>query len=305
MSLLDKIDRFADGVAAAVSDPAHRRPVKVVVYVLLASVVIGIPYSLIRHVYTSGFHVVSVEREERVGLKVAEEMERKMTVLPGDDSTALYVTDIGRRIAGQNNPWEANFRFRVIKDERMINAFALPGGKIYITTGLLNKLDNEAELASVLAHEVAHVSKRHYARNMGRQMLMSWVKKFLGGTDRTMLEAGSFLTTNISFLKMRQEDEFEADYQGTLYIYELDYDPAASATLQKKLLDMEKRMPDFVRALAMTHPPSRERLEAMINLKETLPEKEGLTLGSKRYSETIKPETQFRSPQDWYRDRLF
>lgn len=305
MSLLDKIDRFADGVAAAVSDPAHRRPVKVVVYVLLIAIVIGIPYSLIKHVYTSGFHVVSVEREKRVGLKIAEEMERKMTVLPGDDLTALYVTDIGRRIAGQNNPWGANFRFRVIQDQRTINAFALPGGKIYITTGLLNRLDNEAELASVLAHEVAHVSKRHYARNMGRQMLMSWVKKFLGGTDHTMLEAGSFLTTSISFLKMRQEDEFEADYQGTLYIYELDYDPAASATLQKKLLDMEKRLPDFVRVLALTHPPSRERLEAMITLKETLPEKEGLTLGSKRYTETIKPEGQIRSEQDWYQQQLF
>ena len=151
----------------------------------------------------------------------------------------------------------------------------------------LNKLDNEAELAAVLAHEVAHVSQRHYARNMGRQMLMSWVKKFLGSTDRAILDAGSFLTTNVAFLRMRQEDEFEADYYGTLYIYELDYDPSAAVTLSEKLLKLEREMPDYVKVLAMTHPPSRERVEAMRQLKESLVEKEGLTLGEKRYRKEI------------------
>jgi len=154
---------------------------------------------------------------------------------------------------------------------------------------MLNRLDNEAELAAVLAHEVAHVSQRHYARNLGRQMLVSWVKKFLGGTDQTILEAGSFLTTSVAFLRMRQEDELESDYYGTLYIYDLDYDPSAAVTLTQKLLEIEREMPDLVKALAMTHPPSRERVEAVIDLKGTLPEKDGLTLGERRYKEIIDP----------------
>jgi predicted Zn-dependent protease len=289
MNLLKKIDRVADAIASVLVGPAYRRPVKVAVCIAIAAVTIWIPYSILRHIHASGFHAVSVEREIRVGREAARQLEKETTVLDPYDPVAAYVSEVGRRIALQNNPWKADFGFGVIRDPSMVNAFAFPGGRIYITTSMLKKLDNEAELAAVLAHEVAHVSRRHYARNMGRQMLMSWVKKFLGGTDRTMLEAGSFLTTNITLLRMRQQDELEADYQGTLYIYELDYDPAASVALAGKLLDLERRMPDFVKVFALTHPPSRERLEAMISLKDMLPEKETLTLGEKQYREKIGP----------------
>ncbi len=289
MSLLDKIDRAVDSAASLISAPPNRSYAKAAIYCLLAFFAIGIPYSLVRHVQTSGFHLVSVERESKVGKKVASQVERQMTLIPPGDRRAVYVDEIGRRIAERNNPWGAEFSFGVIEDGRMINAFALPGGRIYITTGMLNRLDNEAELAAVLAHEVAHVSQRHYARNLGRQMLVSWVKKFLGGTDQTILEAGSFFTTSVAFLKMRQEDELEADHYGTLYIYDLDYDPSAAVTLTQKLLEIEREMPDLVKALAITHPPSRERVEAVIDLKGMLPEKDGLTLGERRYKEIIDP----------------
>jgi predicted Zn-dependent protease len=287
MGVFEKIDGAVDSLASIVAGPLRHAHAKVAIYILLAFIVIGIPYSLVRHVQTSGFYVVSVERERKVGRKAAKEMEKRMELLPKNDPKGLYVAEVGRRVAEQNNPWSADFSFGIIRDPSMINAFALPGGKIYVTTGMLHRLDNEAELAAVLAHEVAHVSQRHYARNMGRQMLMSWVKKFLGGTDRAILDAGSFLTTNVAFLRMRQEDEFEADYYGTLYIYELDYDPSAAVTLSEKLLKLEREMPDYVKVLAMTHPPSRERVEAMRKLKESLVEKEGLTLGEKRYRKKI------------------
>jgi predicted Zn-dependent protease len=215
-------------------------------------------------------------------------MEKGTTIMQRDNPVAVYVSEIGAHVAREHNPWMADFRFKVIDNPNEVNAGALPGGRIYITTGLVKRLDNEAELAMVLAHEVAHVSERHYARNMGRQMLMSWVKKFLGSTDHTMLEAGSYLTTNVTFLRMRQEDELEADSQGETYIYELDYDPSAGVTLMEKLLNIEKQMPESLRVMAIAHPPSRERLEAMKRLKETLPEKGGLTLGEQRYREKVK-----------------
>jgi predicted Zn-dependent protease len=287
MSLPERIDRAVEATASLFTEPSHRRPAKIAIYLALAAALIWVPYALVHHVYTSGFHVVSVEREERVGTQFAAKLERHMNIMRGDTPTARYVNEVGVNVGREHNPWLADFRFKVIDDPNTINAFALPGGRIYITTGLLNRLDNEAELAMVLAHEIAHVSRRDYARNMGRQMIMSWVKKFLGSTDNTMLQAGSFLTTNVSLLRMRQEDELEADYQGELYIYELDYDPVAGETLIKKLLDLEKRMPESLRVMAVTHPPSRERLEAMRELKETLPEKQGLTLGERRYRENI------------------
>jgi predicted Zn-dependent protease len=227
-----------------------------------------------------------------------------MTLLPQDNPLAGYVSEIGQRIARNNNPWKADFTFSVIDDSRTINAFALPGGKIYITTGLLTKLDNEAELAAVLAHEVAHVSYRHYARNLGKQMLISWVKKFIGGTDAGIQEAGLFLTTNLTLLSMRQEDELEADYQGALYIYELGYDPAGAVTLTQKLLDIERKMPDLIKMMVLTHPPSVERVEAMKELEESLPKKGGLRLGAEEYSEMIRSQNKTYTHHDRYRHHI-
>jgi len=304
MGFYEKIDHAVDTLASLVTDSPHRRPIKIAIYALLIFIAVGIPYSLILHVQTSGFHVVSVEREKKVGDKVAKQLHKRMTLLPTDDHVTLYVSGIGKNIALQNNPWKADFKFSVVDDFRMINAFALPGGNIYITTGMLHKLDNEAELAAVLGHEIAHVSRRHYARNMGRQMLLSWIKKFLGGADTAIQEAGLFLTTNFAFLSMRQEDELEADYLGTLYIYEINYDPSAGVTLAKKLLDIERKMPDFIKVMALTHPPSHERVGAMIKLENSLPAKDGLILGVEEYKKGVKSDAKMLTQQDWYKKRI-
>jgi predicted Zn-dependent protease len=304
MEFYKKIDRAVDALASFLTDSPNRRPIRISIYALLIFIAVGIPYSLIRHVQTSGFHVVSVEREKKVGDNVAKQLQKRMRLLPTDDNVTLYINSVGQNIARTNNPWRTDFRFYVVDDSRMINAFALPGGKIYITTGMLNKLDNEAELAAVLGHEIAHVSRRHYARNMGRQMLLSWIKKFLGGADTAIQEAGLFLTTNFAFLSMRQEDELEADYLGTLYIYEIDYDPSAGVTLTKKLLDIERKMPDFIKVMALTHPPSAERVDAMIKLKKSLPTKDGLRLGVEEYEKGIRPDKKALTEYDWYKKQI-
>jgi predicted Zn-dependent protease len=238
------------------------------------------------------------------GMKIAKKFEERVRLLTPDDRVTRYVSEIGERIAQQNNPWNADFKFSVINDSRMINAFALPGGKIYITTGILHRLDNEAELAVLLGHEVAHVSRRHYARNLGRQMLTSWVKKFFGGTNTGIQEAGLFLTTNLALLSMRQEEELEADYHGALYIFELNYDPAAAVTLTRKLVDMERKMPDHMKFMAITHPPSQMRVEAMIRLNESLPTKEGLTLGTEQYKKNIMTDPKMFSERGWYERKI-
>jgi predicted Zn-dependent protease len=288
MKSLKKIDAAFSSAAALLVQPSNELPVKLILYFLAVSLAIWIPYSLVRHVYTSGWYLVSVEREAKVGDEAAARLEQDLKLRPADDPASRYVSEIGTRLTRTNNPWNAKFAFSVVEDRNMINAFAIPGGKIYITTGLLDRLDNEAELAAVLGHEVSHVTSRHYARNIGRRMLMSWVKKFLGSTDQAIMHTGAFLTTNVTLLKMRQEDELEADYQGTLYMYELEYDPAGEVTLIRKLLSFEKQTPDLFRLMALTHPPSRERLEAAVNLQSSLPAKKGLILGRERYQQNIK-----------------
>jgi predicted Zn-dependent protease len=292
---LEKVDRFAESLSSLISGPRYRAHAKLAVYFLLIFVVVSIPVSLVRHVQTSGLHIVSVEREKKAGDKFAKAIEKNMMIIPQSDSRAAYVDEIGRRIAGANNPWNADFRFGVVEDRRMVNAFALPGGRIYVTTAMLDKLDSEAEMAAVLAHEVAHVTNRHYARNLGRQMMMSWAKKFLGGTDSAMMDAGSFLTSSMAFLKMKREDELEADYDAAIYIYNLDYDVAASVSVAEKLLEIEEKLPAAAKALALTHPPSLERVEAMVELKEQLYEKEKVVLGEERYREIMKKSTKKKS----------
>jgi predicted Zn-dependent protease len=300
MGILDIIDRAVDATASLLtSNPSNRKSAKLAIYFLLAFALVGIPYSFIRHIKTSGFHVVSVEREKKAGLEFAKRIQKHMTLLPQNDRISSYVSGIGEQIADQNNPWKFDFSFAVISDYRTINAFAVPGGKIYITAGLLYKLDNEAELAAVLGHEVAHVSRRHYARNLGRQMRMSWVKKFLGGTDKVILEAGSFFTANITLLSMRQKDELEADHQSAIYMYELGYDPEAAVTLSRKFLNLEKEMPALMRMLALTHPPSNERLAALMKLRDSLPEKEGLKLKVEQFKKKIMLQSPVETQQTW------
>ncbi len=289
MAIFKKIDNLVDSAASLIGGPIRQEFTKAALYFLLLFIVVGIPYSLVRHVQTSGYHVVSVAREIRIGEEYSRKIEKKTTLLSNDDPRAKYVEEIGESVARLHNPWKAQFTFDTIEDMRTINAFALPGGKIYITTGMLNNLDNEAELAAVLAHEVAHVSRRHYARNLGRQMLVSWVKKFLGGTDETIMDTGSFLTANFAFLKMRWGDDLEADRFGMLWFFEFCYDPSASVTMWVKLLKLEEKLPDYAKALALTHPPSRERIQAMKDLSESFYDREGLILGEKRYRKIVNP----------------
>jgi predicted Zn-dependent protease len=289
MKTLKDIDRWIDTMAGHLAEGPSRTLVKVSIYVLLVATILWVPYAAVNHISTSGLHVVSMDQEKRLGKQEAEKLETEFDVAPKADPLSAYVNEIGARIGEQNNPWDADFEFGVIRDQTTVNAFSLPGGKIYITTGLLKKLDNEGELAAVLAHEVAHVSRRHYARHLGRAMLMSWVRKFLGGgADKTLLEAGSYLSANVAILRMNQEDEIEADCQGTVYIYALGYDPSASISMVRKLLKMEQEIPESFRVFAVSHPPSRERLDAVLRLSETLPEKEDLALGEQRYREMVR-----------------
>jgi predicted Zn-dependent protease len=296
-SFFDKLDRFADSLASLISGPRYHSQAKLAVYLFLIFIAVGIPVSLVRHIETSGFHIVSVTRERKAGDKAVKIIEKRMMIVPAGDRRTEYVAEIGRSISRENNPWNADFRFGIVEDKSVVNAFALPGGRIYITTGMLDKLDNEAEMAAVLAHEVAHVSNRHYARKLGRNMMMSWLKKFLGGTDSTMLGLGSSITSQIAFLKMGRDDELEADHHGAVYIHDLNYDVAASVSVAEKLVEIEEKLPAAAKALALTHPPSRERVQAMVNLSEQLSGNDEVVLAEERFLEIMRAPAKKSRPQ--------
>src|SRR5579863_10133912 len=123
---------------------------------------------------TTGFDIYSREEELEVGKQAALETSREMPLLPDSSPVSRYVSDLGKKLADQaplgsngQEPWPYTFHVANLRD---INAFALPGGTIYVNLGTIQAADSEAELAGVLAHEIAHVVQRHGTRAASKQL---------------------------------------------------------------------------------------------------------------------------------------
>ncbi len=182
-----------------------------------------------------------------------------------DPDLSRYVRQVGNRIARISDRVLA-YEF-VILNNSTPNAWALPGGKIAITRGLLVELDSEAELAAVLAHEIVHAAARHGAksaqRNLVFQGLVTAAAIAAGGSDFSVLAVGSAVVgTTLIKQAYSREDELEADYYSILYLNRAGYDPEAAVSLQEKFLEMaKKKKKSWLEGLLSTHPPTAERLE--------------------------------------------
>jgi predicted Zn-dependent protease len=204
-------------------------------------------------------NIVTTEEEVRMGQELAVEVEKEFTIYR-DPAVTAYVQSVGDRVARVSDRTDIEYRFAVIeKDE--LNAFAMPGGYIYIYTGLMKDLDDEAQLAAVLAHEVGHVTARHATERLtaiyGYQILAGLVlgenPNFWAG-----LVADVFSTTGM--LAYSRQNEYEADRLGTAYAGAAGYDPRGMTDLLGKLAGMQEREPSKLEELLATHPPTSERL---------------------------------------------
>ena len=151
-----------------------------------------------------------------------------------------------------------NFHFHLLRDPKTINAFALPGGQIFITAGLLNRMDNEAQLAGVLGHEIGHVINRHAAQQMAKGQLGQILTVAVGvgasddrggGRNAQMVAA---MVNQMGQLHFSREDESEADHVGLHYMAEAGYDPSAMLDVMNILKEASKGAspPEFL----ATHP---------------------------------------------------
>jgi predicted Zn-dependent protease len=202
----------------------------------------------------------SLEKEIALGKQLAQQVERQSKIV-NDPVIAEYVNRIGQNLV-RNSDAKVPFTIKVIEDPT-VNAFALPGGFFFVQTGLILKADNEAELAGVMAHEIAHVAARHGTRQATRgeiAQLATIPLIFVGGAAAYGIYQASGILIPMGMLKFSRAFESEADYLGLQYMYKTGYDPTAFVDFFEKIQTLEKRKPGTIAKAFSTHPPTDDRI---------------------------------------------
>jgi predicted Zn-dependent protease len=203
----------------------------------------------------------SLEKEIALGKQLAQEVERQAKIVD-DPIIAEYVNRVGQNLV-RNSDAKVPFTIKVVDSEE-INAFALPGGFFFVNTGILLNADNEAEMAGVMAHEIAHVAARHGTRQASRGELMQimtiplWM---MGGWTGYAIRQGMSLAIPLGFLQFSQGFEKEADYLGLQYMYKAGYDPTAFVDFFEKIQTLEKKKPGTMSKVFSSHPPTDTRIK--------------------------------------------
>jgi len=238
---------------------------------------LGIPQGLPARVKpSSGFNLFSAQEEIQAGQQAAADATKQLPVLPDSDPVVMYVQQLGARLAAHAPGEKWPYNFHVI-NQKEINAFALPGGPIYVNLGTIQAADNEAELAGVMAHEISHVVQRHGTRAATKQMAAQLPLAILGGIMgrgalSQMAQLGISFGVGSYFLKNSRSAESEADLLGADIMHDAGYDPRAMAEFFAKL---EKEGggahgPQFL----SDHPNPGNRAQAVSREANTLPRKQ-------------------------------
>jgi predicted Zn-dependent protease len=207
-------------------------------------------------------------QEIQIGLQALPELEKKYGGIEGDIHSEGIVDKVGVNIvnstAARQSPYK--FDFHVLSDEKTINAFALPGGQIFITSALLKKLKTEGQLAGVLGHEIGHVIARHGAEHMAKQKLtdgltgaaiMATYDSSKPNSSRAKIAIARMVGEMVN-MKFGRNDELESDQLGLKFMYEAGYNPNAMIGVME-ILDAESKrgnIPEFF----STHPNPSNRV---------------------------------------------
>jgi predicted Zn-dependent protease len=202
----------------------------------------------------------SLETEIRMGKEYAQMIDSSVKLVQ-DPVITEFVNRIGQNIV-RNSDAQVPFAIKVI-DASEVNAFALPGGFFYVNSGLLLAADEEAELAGVMAHEIAHVAARHATRQMTRANLANIASIpliFVGGGVGYAVRSAAGIGLPMSFLKFSRGFEEEADYLGLQYMYKTGYDPQSFMSFFEKIQAKEKIKPGTLSKIFSSHPPIESRI---------------------------------------------
>jgi len=209
--------------------------------------------------------LIPPEDEVKLGVQLAAEVEQELVLHPDAGVQAAFQAYGDKIVAqlGEDVPSEYVFEFKVVQDDTMVNAFAAPGGQIYFYTGLLVSATNEASVMGVLAHEIAHVTERHGAKQMVTQLGLEKVLELAlgGGGEGDWATILADIGTTGALLSYSRDDETEADVVGLDLLLKAGYDPNAFVDFFK-LLGSEEGESDFLSFLS-THPDPADRADEL------------------------------------------
>jgi beta-barrel assembly-enhancing protease len=219
--------------------------------------------------------IISEQKEIAYGKEMSMQVDRQSKLVT-DPVITEYVNRVGQNLA-RNSDLKVPLTIKVI-DDPSINAFALPGGFLYVNSGTIKAADEESQLAGVMAHEMAHVAARHWASQMTKQTVLQFAMIPLMFTPMSI---GAYYGLSaamqglpILFLKFSQKDEAEADYLGLQYMYKAGYDPESYVTFFGKVTEEERHMPGSVPEIFMDHPPTPDRIiSCEQEIQKILPQK--------------------------------
>jgi len=239
----------------------------------LVSVVSGFSRTLwivaLLSVTVGAIQLVSVADEITIG-KQAQLKVRKETPQVKDPAAQAYVSRIGRRLAAHAAAEQYPFSFS-IANYREVNAFALPGGPVWVNRGAIQAAGTESQLAGVLAHEIAHISQRHAAQQLSNAMVTTLGLNLL---NALLGNAGGAAAANIAaryvasgaFLKFSRDDEQEADRVGVRIMTRAGWDPHGMIELMESIREQEKRDPSSVEIFFSNHPSPKDRLALLAHV---------------------------------------
>ncbi len=234
------------------------------------------PFAPARVEPTHGFDLFSPQEEIQAGQQAAAQVELQLPLLPESDPIVRYVQRLGERLAAHAPGEKWPYSFHVI-NQKEINAFALPGGAIFVNLGTIQAADNEAQLAGVLAHEISHVVQRHGTRAASKQMAAQLPLALIGGVmGNTTLSRAAQLGISFGigsyFLKNSRQSESEADLLGTDIMYDAGFDPHQMAVFFTKLQEQSGKQGAVAQFLS-DHPDPGNRAGAVSQEVATLPAK--------------------------------
>lgn len=232
-------------------------------------------------------NLLTPQDEVEIGRQASKEVEKEMPMYP-DATVVAYIDSLGQAIVKSSHLSMFEYHFNVV-DTDDVNAFALPGGYLYVNRGLIEAAETESELAGVIGHEIGHVVGHHGARQISKQYGLAVLVELIAGGDENSSLARDIAAQFASFgagltlLKYGRLAEQESDAYAVQFTYKAGIHPEGVAKFFEKLLALHENQPEGVQVWFTTHPPTQERIKFVRDKIATLPNTNGLKKTSNHF----------------------